>query len=88
MLVAGGQCLHHARSEGAGRQKDDQATLRLISRDDSLAAQQLDLQRWDLAITDPVVTQVLVKPGDGLHWVTSHGDTQRGGRVAGWPDVC
>ena len=60
---------------------DDQATLRLISRDDSLAAQQLDLQRWDLAITDPVATQVLVKPGDGLHWVTSHGDTQRGGRV-------
>jgi RHS repeat-associated protein len=60
---------------------DDRATLTLVARDDSFVADRLDLQRWDLAITDPATTQVQIRPGKGLHWATSRGDTQRSGRV-------
>ena len=59
---------------------DLDAKLRLVGRADDLQAPYLDLQRWELAFTEPVATSVSVRQDQGLSFATSVGETRRNGR--------
>jgi RHS repeat-associated protein len=54
--------------------------LRITGRADDLQAPYLDLQRWELAFTEPVATSVAVRQDQGLSFATSVGETRRNGR--------
>ena len=55
--------------------------IRLLAREDDFSASYLDLQRWELVVSEPAATSVQVSPGQGLRWLTSAGGTLRNGRT-------
>ena len=78
-VVEGAESMAAGELRYTGRGLDHK--LRLVRRDDDLNESYLDLQRWELSISEPDQAAVRVKPGGGLHFNSSTGSTLQYGRV-------
>jgi len=54
--------------------------LRMLARSDDFSGNAIDLQRWEIVISEPAATAVQIRQNDGLRMVTSAGETRRNGR--------